>query len=96
MAFTEEQLRILDCIAAGLPVRAAREAIAALRLKADFLLSKPPALLDNRVAIQVVSPYAEEPAPALPAAAATVGALPDGQLPAEDDAPPFEDEEGEP
>src|ERR1700674_3459369 len=48
MAFTEEQLRILDCIAAGLPVRAAREAIAALRLKADFLLSKPAAVVDHR------------------------------------------------
>jgi hypothetical protein len=89
MAFTEEQLRILDCIAAGLPVRAAREAIAALRLKADFLLSKPAAAVDHRVGIAVVNPYPD--ADALPAAAsAVVAALPEGQAPASDS-----DDEGE-
>jgi hypothetical protein len=91
MAFTEEQLRVLDAIAAGLPVRAAREVIAALRLKADFLLSKPAAAVDHRVGIAVVDPYCEKPA--LPATgAAAVPALPDGQAAAAEN----DDEEDEP
>jgi hypothetical protein len=84
MAFSSEQLRILDCIAAGLPVRAAREAIAALRLKADYLLQKP--AVDHRVGvIQIISPYGEDPQgpPALPAVGDVVVALPeeDGEEP---------------
>jgi len=77
MSFTEEQLRILDCIAAGLPVRAAREAIAALRLKADFLLSKPALLADHRLGIAVVDPYRGQAA--LPSVAEAVAALRAGQ-----------------
>jgi hypothetical protein len=75
MAFTEDQLRTLDCVAAGLPVRNAREAIAAMRLKADFLLSKPVSAVDHRVDISVVNPYHDEKA-ALPAVA--VAALREG------------------
>lgn len=79
MAFTEEQLRMLDCIAAGLPVRAAREAIAALRLKAEFLLSRPSSAVDVRMGVQVIDPYSEPPA-----AAVAVAALPEGQVSGDD------------
>ncbi len=92
MKFSEEQMRVLDCVAAGIPVRAAREAISALRLKADFLLSRPAAAVDHRIGIAVVNPYAEEK-PALSVAVGAVAAPPEGQAPAaEDEAPPFEDE----
>jgi hypothetical protein len=78
MAFTEEQLRTLDCIAAGLPVRNAREAIAAMRLKADFLLSKPVTAVDHHIGIAVIDPYHDEKKAAL-AASVVVASLPEGQ-----------------
>jgi|SRR6267142_2629937 len=95
MRYTPAQLEILDAIASGLPVRNAREAVAALRLKAEFLLSKPTSAIDHRVGILVVeNPYSEETQKVALSAAvpAVVAALPEGQAPAED-APPFEDEE---
>jgi hypothetical protein len=90
MRFTEEQLRVLDAIAAGLPVRGAREVIAAMRLKAEFLMPKPAGAIDHRVGVLLVQdPYAcdasIEPTPLPPIAAVTIDALPEGQPPETDD-----------
>jgi hypothetical protein len=98
MRFLPEHIAVLDAIAAGLPVRGAREAVAAMRLRAEFLLSKPAAAVDARVGIVVVSPYdndapaegqAPAPAPALAplvfAALPAVAGLPDGQVSGEDE-----------
>jgi hypothetical protein len=84
MGYTEKHIETLDAIASGLPVRNAREVIAALRLKADFLMPKPSTSIDHRVAVLVVKdPYEEDGLGALPVAvvAAQVVALPepDGQ-----------------
>jgi hypothetical protein len=86
MRFTRGQLKVLDAIAAGLPVKGAREAMSALRLKADMTLQRPTAsvAVDHRlVTYQIVSdPYADDPADALPPAA-LLAALP--PAPADDD-----------
>jgi hypothetical protein len=95
MRFTMEQLEVLDAIAAGLPVRNSREVIAALRLKAEFLLGKPASAVDHRVGfIAYRDPYDDgTEKPALPAAAAAVAVLTKGQAPAGEDK---DDEDEEP
>ncbi len=91
MAFTPEQIRVLDAIAAGLPVRNAREAVAAMRLKAEFLLPKPTTTVDHHVGIAVVDPYAE--AAALAVSAEVVKALPEGQAAGEEPPPAGADDD---
>jgi hypothetical protein len=77
MRFTEQQLAILDAIAAGLPVRNSREVVAAMRLKSDFLLSKPASAVDHRMGIMLVeNPYGPEAEGLKPASPVAVAALP--------------------
>jgi hypothetical protein len=95
MGFTEDQIAVLDAIAAGLPVRGAREAVAAMRLKADFLLTKPATILDSRVGICVINPYSCEPEDLKNALSASVAvpSLPEGQRESAEDAAPDGEED---
>jgi hypothetical protein len=88
MQFTEQQLAVLDAIAAGLPVRNAREVVAALRLKSDMLLAKPTSAVDHRVGVILVqNPYATEDEDLKALAAPVVAAA----LPSAEESQPSDD-----
>jgi hypothetical protein len=78
---TRRQARVLDAIAAGLPVKGAREVLTAIRTKLEFSIARPTSSMDHRlVSMTLVDPYS---AGALVAAGVEPLLLP----PAEDDSP---------
>lgn len=95
MRFTRAQLRVLDAIAAGLPVKGAREAMAALSLKATFAIQKPSTNIDHRVvSYTLVNPYADDPSE-LPERPARPALTPAAVLEAVLLSVPSDDDEGE-
>jgi hypothetical protein len=76
MHLSRAQMHALDCIASGLPVRDARNTLAAIRTKLDFALARPELTVGHRVAIQLVKdPFGEE-VPPLPPLASVPALLP--------------------
>lgn len=58
MKLTRRQVKVLDAIASGLPVRGARDVMAAIRAKLDFSMAKPAMAMDVRAAtIELVDCY---------------------------------------